>query len=174
MSKLLIMWRNDAKLDIVVRCAICGPIFLGSPPARPLLPILQPERLPHHRLRIHSVCWQWKHTPCASDTGSRKVIFFLPKISRQFVQDLFLTVCDETQKLNKTESKTFFPIPIFFDTESDTFSNTNFFLKPTPILFSIPKFSETDTNPFFDNKIFWNRYRYFFRYQNFQKPIPIL
>ena len=56
--------------------AICGPIFLGSPPARPLLPILQPERLPHHRLRIHSVCWQWKHTPCASDTGSRKVIFF--------------------------------------------------------------------------------------------------
>ena len=41
--------------------------------------------------------------------------------------------------------------------ESDTFSIPNF-LKP--ILFSIPKIFETDTDTFFDTKIFQNRYRY--------------
>merc|ERR1712090_37776 len=39
--------------------------------------------------------------------------------------------------------------------------------------FSIPKIFETDTDTFFDTKFFRNRYRYFFRYQNFLKPIPI-
>ena len=66
-----------------------------------------------------------------------------------------------------------FPIPNFFDTESDTFFDTNFSI-PIPILFSIPKFYETDTNTFFDTKFFRNRYRYFFRYQKKSKPIPIL
>ena len=47
------------------------------------------------------------------------------------------------------------------------------------ILFSIPKFFETnikffETDTFFDTKNFRNRYRYFFRYQIFPKPIPIL
>ena len=36
------------------------------------------------------------------------------------------------------------------------------------------KFFETDTDTFFDTEIFRNRYRYFFRYQFFSKPIPIL
>ena len=45
--------------------------------------------------------------------------------------------------------------------------------KPIPILCPIPKISETDTDTFFDTKIFRNRYRYFFRYQKFSKPIPI-
>ena len=31
-----------------------------------------------------------------------------------------------------------------------------------------------DTDTFSDTKFFWNRYRYFFRYQKFSKPIPIL
>ena len=48
------------------------------------------------------------------------------------------------------------------------------FSKPIPILFSIPKFFETDTDTFFDTNFFRNRYRYFFRYQIFSKPIPIL
>merc|ERR1712074_323070 len=44
--------------------------------------------------------------------------------------------------------------------------------------FSIPKFFDTnikffETDTFFDTKYFRNRYRYFFRYQNFPKPIPI-
>ena len=48
------------------------------------------------------------------------------------------------------------------------------FLKPIPILFLIPKFSETDTDTFFDTKNFWNQYRYFFRNQKISKPKPIL
>jgi len=36
------------------------------------------------------------------------------------------------------------------------------------------KFFETDTDTFYESKIFRNRYRYFFWYQNFSKPIPIL
>ena len=51
------------------------------------------------------------------------------------------------QKSERNRNRNFFPIPKFFDTESDTF---------------------------FDTKIFRNRYRYFFRYQKFSKPIPIL
>ena len=34
------------------------------------------------------------------------------------------------------------------------------FLKPIPILFLIPTFFETDTDTFFDDKMFWNWYRY--------------
>ena len=77
-------------------------------------------------------------------------------------------------KSERNRIRNFFPIPNIFDTESDTFFDTNFFPIPIPILFSIPKFYETDTNTFFDTKIFRNRYRYFFRYQFFSKPIPIL
>ena len=66
----------------------------------------------------------------------------------------------------------FFPKPFFFDTESDTFFDTNFFPIPNPILFLIPKFFETNTNTFSDTKFFRNRYRYFYRHQNFSKPIP--
>ena len=72
----------------------------------------------------------------------------------------FATVCDETQNLNETESETFFRYQIFSI--------------PNPILFSIPIFFDTDTDTFFDTKILRNRYQYFFRYQNFSKPIPIL
>ena len=39
--------------------------------------------------------------------------------------------------------------------------------------FRIRKF-KTDTDTLSDTKNFRNRYRYFFRYQNFSKPIPIL
>ena len=60
--------------------------------------------------------------------------------------------------------------------ESDTFSIPNF---SKLILFSIPKFFETntkfsETDTFFDTKKFRNRYRYFFLYQIFPKPIPKL
>ena len=77
-------------------------------------------------------------------------------------------------KSERNRIRNFFPIPNIFDTESDTFFDTNFFPIPIPILFSIPKFYETDTDTFFDTKIIRNRYRYFFRYQNISKPIPIL
>ena len=77
-------------------------------------------------------------------------------------------------KSERNRIRNFFPRPNFFDTESNTFSDTDFFPIPIPILFSIPKFYETDTNTFFDTKIFRNQYRYFFRYQFFSKPIPIL
>ena len=65
-------------------------------------------------------------------------------------------------KSERNRIRNFFPIPNFFDTESDTFSDTDFFPIPIPILFSIPKFYETDTNTFFDTKFFRNRYQYFF------------
>ena len=96
-----------------------------------------------------------------------------------------------------------FPIPNIFDTESDTFFDTNFFWywyryffrykilrNRYQYFFSKPKFFETDTflipkiletntkffetDTFFDTKNVRNRYRYFFRYQIFPKPIPIL
>ena len=85
-----------------------------------------------------------------------------------------LTSVWRNPKSERNRIRNFFPIPNFFDTESDTFSDTDFFPIPIPILFSIPKFYETDTNTFFDTKIFRNRYRYFFHYQFFSKPIPIL
>ena len=77
-------------------------------------------------------------------------------------------------KSERNRIRNFFPIPIFFDTESDTFFDTKFFPIPIPILFSIPNFFETDTDTFFDTKKNRNRYQYFYRYQNFSKPIPIL
>ena len=64
-------------------------------------------------------------------------------------------------KSERNRIRNFFPIPNIFDTESDTFFDTNFFPIPIPILF-------------FDTKILRNRYQYFFRYQIFSKPIPIL
>ena len=78
------------------------------------------------------------------------------------------------QKSERNRIRNFFPIPIFSDTESDTFFDTKLFPIPIPILFSIPEFFETESDTFFDTKIFRNRYRYFFWYQNFSKPIPIL
>ena len=53
------------------------------------------------------------------------------------------------------------------------FFRYQFFSKPIPILFPIPKKIETDTDTFSDTNFFRNRYRYFFRYQKFPKPIPI-
>ena len=63
------------------------------------------------------------------------------------------SVCDETQNLNKTESKTF---PILN------------FLIPKPTLFSMPNFSDTESNTFLIPKplLFQYRNRYFF-YINF-------
>ena len=72
----------------------------------------------------------------------------------------FQPVSDQTKNLNETETETFFRYQKFSI--------------PNPILFSIPKFSETDTDTFFDNKNFQNRYRYFFLNLFFPKPIPIL
>jgi len=122
---------------------------------------------------------------------------------------LLTAVCDDTQNLNETESETFFryriryffryhffpipklilfSIPKFSDTESETtkkmekfrnrevskpkrhlnypkseqnliqnFFRYQIFSIPNPILFPIPNFSDTETDPFFDTKIF--RYR---------------
>ena len=63
------------------------------------------------------------------------------------------SVCDETQNLNKTESKTF---PILN------------FLIPKSTLFSMPNFSDTESNTFLIPKplLFQYRNRYFF-YINF-------
>ena len=47
-------------------------------------------------------------------------------------------VTQYTQNLNETESETF-PITVFFDTESDTFTI------PKQILFSIPKFFDSES-----------------------------
>ena len=77
-------------------------------------------------------------------------------------------------KSERNRIRNFFPIPNFFDTESDTFFDTKFFPIPIPILFSIPEFFETESDTFFDTKIFRNRYRYFFYTTKFLKPIPIL
>merc|ERR1712192_139140 len=52
-------------------------------------------------------------------------------------------VCDDTQNLNKTESKTFFRYQIF--------------PIPNPILFPIPNIFNTESDTFFDTKFF--RYR---------------
>ena len=69
-------------------------------------------------------------------------------------------VCDETQNLNETESETFFPIPNFFDTKSDTFFQYQFF-SDTDTFFDTRIF-QNQIRYFFDTKIFRNRYRYFF------------
>ena len=115
------------------------------------------------------------------------------KIIYQFKMPMLVTVCDETQNLNETESKTFFRYQIFSIPNPILFCDTNFFPIPIPILFSIPKKIETDTNTFIDTKNFRNQvflipnpilfsipnffryqYRYFFRYQILPKPIPKL
>merc|ERR1712024_288462 len=66
-------------------------------------------------------------------------------------------------------------IPKIFETDTTKkhFFEFHIFSKPIPILFSIPKNFETDTDTFSDTKKNRNRYRYFFRYQKFPKPIPI-
>ena len=49
-------------------------------------------------------------------------------------------------------------VPNFFETDSETFS--------------ILKFSETDSETFFGTKFFRYRFRDFFRYQIFSRPVP--
>ena len=48
----------------------------------------------------------------------------------------------------------------FFDTGSETFFGTKFF--------------ETGSGTFFGTKFFWDRFRDFFRYQIFSRPVPRL
>ena len=102
--------------------------------------------------------------------------FHSPNLAHRHQIESSWTVCDETQNLNETES--FFPIPNIFDTESNTFFDTNFFpiaiifsiqhfTKPKPILFSIPNFFKTDTDTFFWNQNFSNWNRYLFYTKNF-------
>ena len=74
-----------------------------------------------------------------------------------------------------------------YDADHDDYDeyNDQIFSKPIPIIFSIQKNLQKMTRYFFytnffrnqyffHTKIFQNRYQYFFRYQNFSKPIPIL
>ena len=51
-------------------------------------------------------------------------------------------------KSERNRIRNFFPIPIFFDTESDTFFDTKFFRNQYRNFFSIPKIFETDTDTF--------------------------
>ena len=73
-------------------------------------------------------------------------------------------------KSEQNRIQNFFPMPIFFDTESDTYFDTKFFRyriqyffwyqnfsKPIPILFPIPKISETDTDTIKKMEKFRNR-----------------
>ena len=41
-------------------------------------------------------------------------------------------------------------------------------------LFSVPNFFETNFETFYGTKLFWDRFRYSFRYQFFSIPVPIL
>ena len=81
------------------------------------------------------------------------------------------TVCGETPNLNETESKTFSDTKFFryriryffryqFFSNNDPFFRYKFCLKPIPILFPIPKFSETNTDTLIVTYFFRNRYRY--------------
>ena len=96
-----------------------------------------------------SLRWWW----CANTKGlSEKVLVLVSRNETEgnkisISSRKLKSVCDETQNLNGTESETFF--------------QSHFFSIPNLILFSIPIF-------------FRYRIRYFFWYQNFSKPIPIL
>ena len=66
------------------------------------------------------------------------------------------TVCDDTQNLNETESETFFRyqiLPI-----------------PNPILFPIPNIFNTESDTFFDTKIFRYRIRNHLKNGKVSKP----
>ena len=56
------------------------------------------------------------------------------------------SVCDDTQNLNETESKTFFRYQLF--------------PIPNPILFSKPNIFDTESDTFFETKCFWYRIWY--------------
>ena len=45
---------------------------------------------------------------------------------------------------------------------------------PIPRLFLVPNFFETNSETFFGTKIFWDRFRDFFRYSFFSRPVPRL
>ena len=79
-----------------------------------------------------------------STVGCATIWYETSSFSRWIVA---LTVCQWVTE-NLTKSKFFF-------------QNQNFFI-PNPKLFSIPFFSETNTDIFFNAKNFWCRIRYFF------------
>ena len=67
-----------------------------------------------------------------------------------------MTVCDDTQNLNETESKTFFRYQIF--------------PIPNPIIFPIPNFYDTESDTFFDTKFFQYRIRNHQKNRKVSKP----
>ena len=91
----------------------------------------------------------------------------------------------------ETDSETFFGTKIFRDRFRDFF-RYSFFSRPIPRLFSVPNFFETgsgtiqksakipgtgrdrDPNQHKCSEKFWDWLRYFFLYQFFSRPIPIL
>ena len=95
-------------------------------------------------------------------------------------------------KIFRDRFRDFFSVLIFFETGSETFFGTNFFSRPVPIPSKNCKNPGNGTRPgpkstlifwkflrlvsifFFGTKIFWDRFRDFFRYQNFSRPVPRL
>ena len=101
------------------------------------------------------------------------------KTALQFTGQVWRVSCAlgsewRNQKSERNRNRNFFPIPKFFDTESDTFFDTKIFRNRYRYFFRYQKFSKPIPILFFDTNFFWNQYRYFFRYQQFSKPIPIL
>ena len=89
--------------------------------------------------------------------GSENVCFFINFINRIGCREGG-AVCDETQNLNDTDSKTFFRYQIFSRPIPRLFRYQNF-SRPIPRLFSVPKFFETGSATFFGTKIFRDWFR---------------
>ena len=125
---------------------------------------------------------------------TRPKIWTIP-IPRLFsVPNFFETDSDSFfgTKIFRDRFRDFFSVLIFFETGSETFFGTNFFSRPVPIPSKNCKNPGNGTRPgpkstlifwkilrlvsifFFGTKIFRDRFRDFFRYQNFSRPVPRL
>ena len=87
-------------------------------------------------------------------------------------EGVVMSVCDDTKNMNKTESETFFRYQIFQIQNPILISILNFFPIPNPILSK--KFEKFRNQYRYRYQILQNRVRYFFRYQIFPIPNPIL
>ena len=106
----------------------------------------------HYKPLHHSwyLSQNWQISGMLATSSSKTWITFSHSV-------VFDPVSGETKNLNKTETEIFFRYQKF--------------LIPNPILVSIPKFFETDTDTFFGIYFFRNQYQYYLQYHFFQYQI---
>ena len=101
----------------------------------------------HHFLQFDASSFATSVRPTIKIDNLIKNTFLGSYCSRFKVMELIMNICVLFQyKIFRNRYQYFFRYQIFS--------------KPIPILFSIPKISETNTDTFFDTKKFRNRYQY--------------